>query len=344
MPFPQTKVAVLFALLAFISWTLFRFERSAEFRSTRLAVKADGDNRQLCSQNIKPSLDNIEDYDWSYCTSDLAPFWASLNITENQFTNSSSIFEATSTFGDLDRDGKDERILRLTLGTSMIRFVILKQVSRGRNAWRTLAHLDIPEFHLAPEARVVSNGRASWLALNNDQRAWGTGILQENETWYELTNGQLVKVLSLPEEVDEVWVAQPTIHRQLKAELSARQFDGIKDRIDVAFNAVFSWGDYDKPTVTVARKVSFAKDPASQVFRFDDANSDITEPTYRAICDLENSDLEYDVLVDFAHDEFVKLASGTDEQRQRVREMLPELTRSKHEPELIRLLSQHKSK
>jgi hypothetical protein len=331
-------VILLSLLLAFVSWILFRFERAAQFSSTKLAVNTNGDDRQPCLPNITPSIDNIEDYDWIYCTSDLRPFWGTLNIAEDKFTKSNSLFEAASTFGDLDRDGTDERILRLTLETSMIRFVVLKQAT-DRIAWRTIAHLDIADSHLAPEARVVSNGRTSWLAINNDEREWGTGIFQENETWYELKNGRLVKVLSLPEKVDEMWVARPTIHRQLTTELSLVPFDGVKDRVDVALKAVFSWGDYDKPTVTVARKVSFAKEPSSQEFRFDDAKSDITESTYRAVCDLENGDLEYDVLVDFAHEEFVNLASGTDEQRQRVREVLPELTRSKHEQELIRLLS-----
>jgi hypothetical protein len=58
----------------------------------------------------------------------------------------------------------------------MIRFVILKQVSRGRNAWRTLAHLDITHFHFAPEASVVSNGRASRLAVNNDEHGFAAGL------------------------------------------------------------------------------------------------------------------------------------------------------------------------
>jgi hypothetical protein len=281
--------ALLFVLLAFISWTLFRFERNAEFGTTRIAVKTDGDNRLPCPPGITPSIDNIEDYDWVYCTSDLPPFWASLNITENQFTNSSSIFEAASTFGDLDGDGNDERILRLTLGTSMIRFVILKHVSRGRNVWRTLAYLDIPDFHFAPEARVVSNGRASWLALNNDQQAWGTGILQENETWYELTNGRLIKVLSVPEKVDAVWVARPTIHRQLSTELSTVPFDGINDRVDASFTAVFSWGSGDKDKVTIRRRVVFAKQPDAKQFQFDGADSDIPERTYRLLSDLENA-------------------------------------------------------
>jgi hypothetical protein len=339
-------VAALSVLLALISWELFRFERNTVFVHPRLAVKTTDDNRKVCSEDIKPTLENIDDYDWVYCSSDLRPFWASLNITENEFIKSSSLFEAASTFGDLDRDGNDERILRLTLENSVIRFVILKQVgSKGRAGWINLTHWEIrtPHLHLTPEARVVTNGRASWLAITYDQRAWGTGILQENETWYELANSSLNQVLSFPQEVNEVLVARPTIHRQVKAEVSMPPFDGAHDRVDVALEAMFGWGNDPDPTITVRHKVSFAKDPGSRQFRFDEDNSDITERTYRAVCDLE-SNFTYDDLVDFAHEAFVKLTSGTDEEREHVRAMLPELTNYKTEQEFVRLLSHHNSK
>jgi len=334
-------IAALSVLLAFVSWILFRIERNVQFGSTSLAVKVDSDNRLPCSQGITPSIDNIEDYDWIYCTSDLGPFWTSLNIAENEFTYSSSVYEAASTFGDLDRDGSDERILRLTLGTTMIRFVILKHVAtNSRVNWQTLAHLDMPIFHFAPEARVVSNGRASWLAISYDEQSWGTGVLQENETWYELTNGTLIRSISFPHEVHEVWVSRPTIDRQVKSNISMAPFDGLTDRVDVELETEFGFVSDNDFTLTARRKVSFAKDPASQQFQFDTANSDISESTYHAVCDLRNNAFTYDVLVDFAYEEFTKLASGTDEQRRRVRELLPELSGTKHAQELVRLLSQ----
>jgi hypothetical protein len=260
-------VATLSVLLAFVSWILFRIEQTAQFSSTKLALNSNGDNRQPCSPEIKPSIDNIENYDWIYCSSDLRPFWTSLSLTENEFTSSSSLFEATSTLGDLDQDARDERILRLTLGTSMIRFVILKTFSNSpARAWRAIAHLDIAQFHLAPEARVVSNGRASWLVISNDERAWGTGVLQENETWYELTNGRLVQVLSFPAEVEG--------NRQIRGQVSLVRFDGSRDRVDVLLKGSLA-----------EQKVSFVKDPSMHQFQFDEGRSDIPESTYRDMCE-----------------------------------------------------------
>jgi hypothetical protein len=44
-----------------------------------------------------------------------------------------------------------------------------------------MAHLDITQFHLAPEARVVSGVRTNWLAIANVERRWEQGNMQEDE-------------------------------------------------------------------------------------------------------------------------------------------------------------------
>ena len=171
----------------------------------------------------------------------------------------------------------------------MTRFVILKHVAtKDRNIWKALAHLDMSGFHLAPEARVVSNGRTNWLAISNDEYEWGTGVLQENQTWYELTDGRLMEVLSVPEEVDER-IAPDTIHRHVNADLSTVAFDGVRDRVDVVFKAVLSSRSDDKDKVTIRRRVVFAKRPEAKQFQFDEVDSDIPERTYRLLCDLENA-------------------------------------------------------
>jgi len=54
-------IGALSVLLALISWILFRFEQNAHFAGTRLAVKTTDDNRKVCSEDIEPTLANIED-------------------------------------------------------------------------------------------------------------------------------------------------------------------------------------------------------------------------------------------------------------------------------------------
>ena len=117
-------------------------------------------------------------------------------------------------------------------------------------------------------------------------RSGGTGILQENQTWYEMMDGRLIQVLSVPEEVDER-IAPGKTHRQVNAALSTVPFDGVQDRVDVVFKAVFSSGSDDKDKVTIRHRVVFAKPPEAKQFQFDEVDSDIPERTYRLLCDLE---------------------------------------------------------
>jgi len=248
----------------------------------------------VCSKDVPPSLENIEDYDWAYCSFDLHSLWNALNIKEAEFTDSSSLAEALSVFGDLDYDGTNERILRLTLKTSTaqrIRFVVLKSIlSQGRTHWRPLAWFDISQFHLAPEARVAYNARRSWLVISNHEQAWnddGTEI-QENETWYELRGGRLIPVLTFPSEVEHA-------SRQIKSDVVAVSFDGRTDRVDVALTATFSFENSDAP-VTIQRKISFSKDLLSREFTFDAKKSEVSELTYINICDIVHGQFTRDQL------------------------------------------------
>src|SRR5262245_45544968 len=107
-------LVVLGILLCLVSLGLFRIQ------STLPPPPTDFDDALcfgvfVCSEKVAPSLVNIEYYDWAYCSFDLAPLWSQLGVVDDRFTDSSSLSEAVSSFGDLDRDGKNERILRLTL-------------------------------------------------------------------------------------------------------------------------------------------------------------------------------------------------------------------------------------
>src|SRR5215831_10529996 len=139
----RLRIALVSLLLLSLSLLPLYFENSLHpGEQHKRATDGTNDIAKVCSKDVAPSLENVENFDWTYCSFDLQPFWASLTITETEFTDSSSLSEAVSVFGDLDRDGTDERILRLTLRTSAdekIRFVVLKaQRSQNSIRWRTL--------------------------------------------------------------------------------------------------------------------------------------------------------------------------------------------------------------
>ena len=121
-------------------WTLFRFERNAELGSTRLAVtfraRADPAIDAAFVQKVGV-IDPLARY------ARVSPSRGGEYSSRHARVNPLLVRRGGPRSG---RGGRSHRLSmqsRLTLGTSMIRFVILKQVSRGRNAWRTLAHLDI---------------------------------------------------------------------------------------------------------------------------------------------------------------------------------------------------------
>src|SRR5689334_16172259 len=94
-----------------------------------------------CSKNTSVSLANIENFNWSYCDFDLRPFWRSLGIAAGTFPNSQSLFSVSSTYGDLDGDMVDERILHIEQLQSITRIIVLKRASQ--NTWTSLGFVDI---------------------------------------------------------------------------------------------------------------------------------------------------------------------------------------------------------
>jgi hypothetical protein len=266
----------------------------------------DAEIREPCSENIRPTLDNIDHFDWTYCSHSLRPIWRALKIRdETEFQRVSSLSEASSVWYDLDRDGKPERILRLTLRTAQdarVRFVILKYTpGPALVRWQSLAHLDIVKFHLAPEPRVVSSTRASWLAIANVERAWGDEVVQENEQWYELQDGRLIEVLRFPLEGEAVSGSQLRMERRIQSDVMAVSSDEKGDSVAIAMTAQFRWGSPGK-AMEVRRKITFSRDLQSQQFAFDPLRSDVQEMTYRLVYDLTNDGFTYDALTQFAQD------------------------------------------
>jgi hypothetical protein len=80
---------------------------------------------------------------------------------------------------------KKRSILRLTQSENAGDcFVVLKPWPLRK--WRPVTYFDI-EFPPRPEPSVVTNGRASWLAIEQHERAWDDELRQENQTWYTWT-------------------------------------------------------------------------------------------------------------------------------------------------------------
>jgi hypothetical protein len=317
-------------------------EESAQGQYLRLAI-ATTERREPCSNDMVVSLDNIEEFDWRSCITDLKAFWADLHIKNSlDFNEGSSLSNASSIFGDLDGDGVDERILRLEFH-DIIRFIVLKHMTSGSESmWKKLAYLDAEHFHLDPAARVVSNGRGQWLAISFNEEAWGTGLFQESEKWYALKNGALVEVLDFP--TDGHWERfwRPNLLAEFKTEVRVIPFDGAKDRVEVTFTADSCIG-YRRSAVDCLsfkneRKVTFSKSPNFSKFEFDPSMSEISKRVFTAVYDV-NRELTNQVAFEFADDQLAVFAESKDnDERQLLREFLAKISDSPRKRELIRLI------
>ncbi|HEY2383223.1 MAG TPA: hypothetical protein VGK48_18770 [Terriglobia bacterium] len=254
--------------------------------------------RTPCTQDTRISLENIENYNWSYCNLDLHSFWNSLQVPVGRFTGSELLFDVSSTYGDVDGDGIDERLLHLRLEFNQVsRIVVLKPPTAQVNRWRTVAFLDLDTFHLDPEGRVVTSGRERWLAVSHIEKAWGTGIFQENESWYALSNGRFREVLSFPAEGHVTRVGAPVIEVKFKTSVELGRFDGSKNAINVQYTTTV--GDFaDLPIRTAVR---FTKSPSASAFTFDPAGSTISSGDFLAILNIDSGKLTDQRFLNFAY-------------------------------------------
>lgn len=104
-------------------------------------------------------LENIENFDWTYCNFDLRPLWRNLGIPAGRFTESSSLFGVSSTYGDIDGDKVEERLLHFRIsGGSVSRIVVLKRSSQEQGGWTGLTFLDLNTL-------LPTTGDAGWQSV-----------------------------------------------------------------------------------------------------------------------------------------------------------------------------------
>jgi hypothetical protein len=263
-------------------------------------------------------VENIENYNWSWCKVDLKQFWETLQVPAGQFPDSQSLFQVSSAYGDVDGDGIDERLLHLRSPLNRVsRILILKPPTIQVTRWRTVTLLDLDTFHLQPEARVMTNGRKRWLAVSHIEKAWGTDVLQENESWYELTNGRLREVLSFPVE-GHIHFVGPSIVLGYTTNVDTTRFDGSTDTINVQYTVTVE--DFkDLPIRTIVR---FTKAPSASAFAFDSAGSTISKNDFLAILDIESGKLTEQRLLNFTYPTLRLVAQRDPSSREWLSELL----------------------
>jgi hypothetical protein len=145
----------------------------------------------------------------------------------------------------------------------------------------------------------VTNGRESWLVIDQHEQAWGDRLRQENQTWYSLRNGTLTQVLSFPTDVEVDWPGNLDVHQTVKSRVESVPSNGSGDRVEVTFDLVIGRNGRSD-AVEINRKVSFSRQAGSLYFAFDAGGSQISEDIYENIVDVVHHNVSEDRVMNFA--------------------------------------------
>ena len=172
-------------------------------------------------------------------------------------------------------DGTYDVVLRVSpsyLNANMRRFIVLHYLE-GLGAWTLVDYLDSTEWDYdEPEVSTISSGGTRWLVL----KAWphcGTGCSLIHTDWFELKNGKLRMVLTLPISGDQV---NENPARQFETRfVRANQSEG-RETLEFIYHGEFAPGfgsTVDANLWDDEEVVRFSR-PIGQVeFKFDSKNS-----------------------------------------------------------------------
>jgi len=176
----------------------------------------------------------------------------------------------------VDAAGND-RLVRIKSPRDMSRFLVFHQDEVG-GAWRFLDYLDSTESHYAPaRAIVVNSGGKGWLVVNSQPRC-GTGCSLFPSDWFELKNGKLRMVLSMPRSGNEI---SQNPGRTFETRFTRASLSGGKETLEFVFHVEFSSGFGSSIQVNnlwdEEKLIRFSRTAGQAEFKFDAKNSEATE-------------------------------------------------------------------
>jgi hypothetical protein len=211
------------------------------------------------------------------------------------------------------------RIAPAYLDANLRRFLILNQQETG-GAWRLIDYLDLTEWdYNQPEISVVSSGGKGWLVV----KAWphcGTGCSSIHTDWYELKNGKLRMVLTVPVAGHQ---GNENPGRQFETRFVRASQSGGRETLEFLYHVGFFpgfgstidsdlWGD--------EKIIRFSRPSGQGEFKFDAKNSELSEAFVRKMfSSLEAGPERFEIL----QDRLLKIARGpNDSDREWLKELL----------------------
>jgi hypothetical protein len=225
-------------------------------------------------------------------------------------------------------------VLRISpsyLNANLSRFLIFHR--NGDRPWKLVDYLDSTEWNYNfPSVSVANSAGKRWLVVTSHPHC-GTGCSLCYTDWYELKNGKLRMVLTVPFSGGE-FNANPT--RQFETRFVRGSQSGGRETLEFVYHVEFNpsfrssietnlWGD--------EKLVRFSRGTGQAEFRFDAKNSETSEAFLKDI--FSTTDLWPPRLFELVRDHLLEIARGPQNKR---REWLKELLEQNPKlPELARV-------
>ena len=198
------------------------------------------------------------------------------------------------------------------------RFLVFHR-EEGR-AWRMVDYLDLTEWaYDEPIVSVVRSGDKRWLVL----KAWprcGTGCGLVRNDWYELKNGKLRMVLTVPFSGHQ---GNSILVRQFETRFVRGSQSEGRETLQFVYHVEFSAGfasTFDADLWGEEKFIQFSRPTGQGEFKFDAKNSEASEVFIKEIFNW--SGIEPSLLFELIQDRLLMIARGPHNQN---REWLNEL-------------------
>jgi hypothetical protein len=189
------------------------------------------------------------------------------------------------------------RIAPAYLNANLRRFLIFHRAEA--NVWRLLDYLDLTEWDYdQPEISVVSSAGMAWLVV----KAWphcGSGCSLTHTDWFELKNGKLRLVLTVPLSGEQ---GNENPGRTFETRFVRARQSGGRETLEFLYHVEFFpglgsmtdpdlWGD--------ERFIRFSRPSGQGEFKFDAKNSELSEAfVSKMFSSLEAGPQRFEVLQD----------------------------------------------
>lgn len=210
------------------------------------------------------------------------------------------------------------RISPAYLNANLSRFLLLHREDGG--VWRLVDYLDLTEWdYNFPEASVASSDGQRWLVVT----AWphcGTGCSLKHTDWYELKNGKLRLVLTVPLSGYEV---QVNPGRQFETRFVRASHSGVRETLEFLYHIEFVSGlgsSVDTVLWHDEKFIRFSRTNGRGEFKFDSARSEASAAYVEQIFSPREAGNFQDI--DAIQDHLLEIARGPNGPR---REWLKEL-------------------